>query len=237
MVGARAVVQTFVPGGVLLESAEKLAELLSDALWSQMSAWPQDDQRQAFDELATLQPGAAQQIASDAVRSVRADDAARAALENHIASVPTAVRRGLQVCGIQSTVATRLSQLPRNAAEVRKFVPLRPPLYAAGKKLEGTNYRLRQLLGQGGPSSWLFIDDARAMRTQKKICAEVYRLDPSNRSGPARADEFAISLAYISPAEMRCCPSKSINQSIPKEYSPSGTTRKNSTLLPANPRR
>lgn len=147
--GSSALVKVLLPQADYLQSSvEELTDALCDALWGELAGKSDAEKRLAFDELARLSPAEAAELASRMSLGGITPEAANV-LRNYIASLPMTVRRGLSAPGAGGHV-TRLSSLPQSATELRWFVPLRPPLFASGQMLQGTNYRLRQLLGQGG---------------------------------------------------------------------------------------
>jgi len=102
---------------------------------------------------------------------------ARSELVTYLTSIPMTARRAITRPNDGGRPATLVSQLPRSASDLMRFVPLRAPRFQPGDLVPGHDYRLEALLGQGGFAE---VWKARhTLRTGEPPVALKFCLDPT----------------------------------------------------------
>ena len=147
---ARSVAE-IVPGGVLVANAIEACR--AEWVRQQAAAFRQhslDQQQEILDGLAGMTPDRAVSICQDDIRATDLPDETKASLEAWVSAVPHAVRQATRRVNDGGMTQTLVSQLPRTEVEMARFVPLRPPRFRQGTPVEGQDYVLDGLLGQGG---------------------------------------------------------------------------------------
>ena len=145
---ARDVVAWLTPGSNV---AEVLAICASSALFGILSASRPSEQQEVLDLVARVPPARSWEIAARRVAGTDLPDNLREIdLVKYLAAVPMSARAAIQRHNDGGKVTTLLSQLPRDPEETSRFLPVRPPLFQPGHKIDAHDWVLDTLLGQGG---------------------------------------------------------------------------------------
>jgi hypothetical protein len=118
------------------------------------------------------------ELAERQLRNTPFSDDEKATLLRYLSAVPMSSRQALHRWNDKGCVTTLLSQLPRNADEGARFVPVREPHFQPGYKVPAHDLRLDLLLGQGG-------------------FAEVWKADSTEVEGSSVALKFCLDKALL----------------------------------------
>jgi hypothetical protein len=144
--------------GTLVLPGSSLAVLMIECVgfafcragWNWLRTKTAPARQQAIDALARMSSGTARTIAMAEVAPLDIPADTKSRLVNYFATIPMTARRAITRPRDGGTPTTLLSQLPGTETDLLRFLPLRPPLFEPGTKLQGHDYCLDALLGQGG---------------------------------------------------------------------------------------
>ena len=103
-----------------------------------------------LDGLARMAPGRAHKVVAESAAGIDLDEAVKWEAVKYLSAVPMTARQGLHRYDDGGRVTTLVSQVPHTLEQVARLMPARPPRFQPGEKVDGHDYRLEALLGQGG---------------------------------------------------------------------------------------
>ena len=108
------------------------------------------DRPAKMDAVAGVQFSQSYDIAQRKVDETDFDEDQKASLVNYLSAIPMTSRQAIHRWNDGGRVTTLVSQVPQNTGDMEHFVPIRPLHFQPGHKIPGYDYRLVELLGQGG---------------------------------------------------------------------------------------
>src|SRR5215813_4138259 len=139
------------PGGATAAFLlERGAYICAKAAWDCLKRKKPPQQQRMLDAMALVDNQRSRAIAAAEIDRYRFNADTKGELINYLSVIPMTSRRAITHPNDGGKPATMLSQLPRSETDLLRFVPTRPPLFQPGDQVQGHDYRVETLLGQGG---------------------------------------------------------------------------------------
>jgi Protein kinase domain len=130
--------------------AERVGVAFCRAAWSWLSGKSAAQQQAAITALAQAPVHRVRPAVEAGLAGIACDTETRAQLVTYLTAIPMTARRAITRPNDGGQPTTLVSQLPRNEADLLRFVPLRAPRFQPGDQVPGHDYCVEALLGQGG---------------------------------------------------------------------------------------